>query len=67
MRVVHNLMYAAGNADYADSMRQAAISLEVWLLALSLVVLVKASTVRVSQWWSILSVSGFLYNFNGMQ
>ena len=30
MRVVHNLMYAMGNADYADSMRQSAISLEVY-------------------------------------
>lgn len=27
LRVVHNLMYAMGNADHADSMRQAAISL----------------------------------------
>ena len=29
LRVVHNLMYAMGNADYADSQRQAAISLGV--------------------------------------
>ena len=29
MRVVHQLMYAAGNVDHADSQRQAAISLEV--------------------------------------
>ena len=29
LRVVHNLMYAMGNTDYADSQRQAAISLGV--------------------------------------
>ncbi|XP_064624944.1 armadillo-like helical domain containing protein 1 isoform X2 [Lineus longissimus] len=28
LRVVHNLMYAMGNLDYADSQRQASISLE---------------------------------------
>lgn len=28
LRVVHNLMYAMGNMDYADSQRQASISLE---------------------------------------
>jgi len=31
LRVVHNLMYAMGNMDYADSQRQASISLEVLL------------------------------------
>lgn len=29
MRVVHNLMYAMGNQEYADSQRQSSISLEV--------------------------------------
>ena len=29
LRVVHNLMYAMGNMDYADSQRQSSISLEV--------------------------------------
>ena len=29
LRVVHNLMYAMGNTDYADSQRQAAITLAV--------------------------------------
>lgn len=28
MRVTHNLMYAMGNQEYADSQRQAAIALE---------------------------------------
>ena len=29
MRVTHNLLYAMGNVDYADSQRQASLSLEV--------------------------------------
>ena len=29
LRVTHHLMYAMGNTDYADSQRQASITLEV--------------------------------------
>ena len=30
--MISNLMYAIGNVDYADSQRQAAITLQVFLL-----------------------------------
>jgi hypothetical protein len=32
LRVTHNLLIAMGNADYADSQRQASITLEVSIL-----------------------------------
>ena len=42
LRVVHNLMYAMGNMDYADSQRQSSISLEV-----GIVIVLCGITIRV--------------------